>query len=127
MSNSVLLQLLLFLAAVLIFVKPLGWYIARVYSGQRCGLNLFIEPIIRFIQRCCGIDPAQEMDWKQYLFALLLFNFVGLLSVYALQRLQYYLPFNPQAMVGVPPDLAFNTAASLLLTQTGKHILVRLA
>jgi len=66
----------------------------------------------RLIYRVCGIDPKQEMRWKSYLSAMLFFNLLGLLVVYAIQRLQIYLPLNPQHFSAVTPDLSFNTATS---------------
>src|SRR4029078_8578282 len=69
-------------------------------------------PLERLIYRLCGVDPHAEMSWKHYTYAVLAVNFVGLLIVYALMRLQYYLPLNPQGVAGTTPDLAFNTAVS---------------
>jgi K+-transporting ATPase ATPase A chain len=105
-------QIGLYLLILLILVKPLGWYMARVYEGKPCGLNQIGGPCERFIYRVSGIKPEQEMDWKNYLFAMLFFNLLGLLAVYALQRLQFYLPLNPQRFSAVTPQLAFNTATS---------------
>ena len=112
MTQTALLQLALFISLLLILVKPLGWYMARVYEGEACGLNKIMGPAERILLRWCGITPQQEMNWKQYLSAMLLLNFFGMLLVYLIQRLQFYLPLNPESMLGVAPDLAFNTAAS---------------
>jgi K+-transporting ATPase ATPase A chain len=114
MTQSILLQLIIFLGVVLLLVKPLGWYIAQVYQGKNCGLNIIMRPFERAVYRLCGIESTQEMDWKQYLTAMLLLNLFGMLLVYAIQRLQFYLPFNPAALPAVNPDLAFNTAASFV-------------
>lgn len=114
MMQTVFFQLSAFLILILILVKPLGWYMAQVYQGQPCGLNKIMFPIERAISRLCGVASQQEMDWKEYLSAMLLFNLLGLLLVYVLQRVQFYLPFNPESMCGLAPDLAFNTAASFV-------------
>lgn len=87
-------------------IKPLGWYIARVYENSKPGR---LENII---YRLCNIHPEQEMSWRDYTRALLIFNALGLLAVFALQKLQYILPFNPQHFSAVATDLAFNTAAA---------------
>jgi K+-transporting ATPase ATPase A chain len=106
------LQIGLYLLVLILLVKPLGAYMARVYQGERVFLTPAVGPIERFIYRIAGQRPDEEMDWKTYAFAMLLFNFAGLLLVYALQRLQFALPFNPQDLGAVKPDLAFNTAVS---------------
>ena len=106
------LQIGLYLLVLILLVKPLGAYMARVYQGERVFLTPAVGPIERFIYRIAGQRPDEEMDWKTYAFAMLLFNFAGLLLVYALQRLQSALPFNPQDLGAVKPDLAFNTAVS---------------
>jgi len=106
------LQLGLYLLVLVALVKPLGWYMARVYEGKPCGLDRALGPLERLLYRLCGVRPDQEMGWKAYAVAMLLFNLLGLLVVYGLQRLQHLLPLNPQEMVAVSPDLAFNTAVS---------------
>ena len=112
MTANGLLQIGLFFAVLVALVKPLGWYMARVYEGQPCGLDRMVGPVERVFYRLCGIHSSVEMDWKTYGIAMLLFNAVGLIALYALQRLQALLPLNPAGMSAVPPDLAFNTAAS---------------
>jgi len=114
MTQIVVLQLAVFLAIILALVKPLGWYMAQVYEGKPCALDPIMSPLQSVMARCCGISLDPEMDWKQYLSALLLFNMFGVLVVYLLQRLQIYLPFNPAAVAAVAPDLAFNTASSFV-------------
>lgn len=114
MTDNGLIQIVCYLFVLLMLVKPLGWYMAQVYEGRSCGLDIVFGPIERLIYRLCGIFPKQEMDWKTYLMTMLFFNFVGMLSIYAIQRLQIYLPFNPQAFSSVAPDLSFNTAASFV-------------
>ncbi len=108
------LQLALYVIIVLALVKPLGWYMARVYSGRPCGLDCVLGPIERFFYRLSSIHPAHEMGWKSYLLAMLVFNLFGLVLVYGLQRLQLLLPFNPQNFPAIAPDLAFNTASSFV-------------
>lgn len=105
-------QIGLFFAVLLAMVKPLGWYMARVYEGESVGLEKILGPIERLIYRLGGVYPEEEMTWKVYALAMLLFNAFGMLAVYALQRLQGWLPLNPQNFGAVPADLAFNTAAS---------------
>ncbi|MBN1659970.1 MAG: potassium-transporting ATPase subunit KdpA [Anaerolineae bacterium] len=106
------LQIGLYLALLLLLVKPLGAYMARVYQGERTLLDPLLRPIERLIYRAAGVREEDEMDWKTYAVATLLFNVLGLLTVYALQRLQGVLPLNPQGCGGVAPATAFNTAVS---------------
>jgi K+-transporting ATPase ATPase A chain len=112
MTGSSFLQIGLYLAVLLALVKPLGWYMARVYEGESVGLNRWLAPFERLIYRLCGVRPAQEMRWTEYAIALLVFNLLGALAVFALQRLQTWLPLNPQNLPAVSPDSAFNTAVS---------------
>jgi K+-transporting ATPase ATPase A chain len=106
------IQLGIFVGVLLACVKPLGWYMARVYQGQPCGLDRLLGWLERLLYRVAGVDPAGEMNWRSYTVATLLFNAVGLLAVYALLRLQQWLPFNPQSFPPNTPDSAFNTAVS---------------
>ena len=85
---------------------------ASVYQGEGTFLDRLLHPVERIIYRLAGVDPAEEMDWKVYAVAMLLFNLVGLFVVYALQRFQHILPLNPQGMAAVSPDSSFNTAVS---------------
>jgi len=112
MNVASLLQITVFFATLLALVKPLGWYMARVYQGEPCGLDAALGWLERLIYRVCRIDPAEEMPWTTYAKAMLAFNLLGILTVYGLQRLQGLLPLNPQQMPAVPPDLATNTAIS---------------
>ncbi len=114
MTANSLAQIGLYFLLLLALVKPLGWYMARVYQGQPIGLDRILGPAERFIYRLAGVRPEQEMDWKRYATALVLFSGVGLLLLYALQRLQGWLPLNPGGMGSVSPDLALNTAASFV-------------
>jgi len=112
MTTHAVLQIGLFLAVLLLLVKPLGWYMARVYEGKPCGLDWGVGWLERLIYRVCGIDPTEEMAWTTYAKAVLVFNFLGFLAVYILQRMQHLLPLNPQGMAALSPDLAMNTAVS---------------
>ncbi len=107
-----LIQIVLFMVVLLALAKPLGSYMAKVYQGERTFLNRIVEPIERFIYRISGIDPKIEMDWKVYAIAMLTFNVLGLLFVYALQRLQGILPLNPQGLGAVSADSSWNTSIS---------------
>jgi K+-transporting ATPase ATPase A chain len=108
MSNHAWVLLGLFLVVLLLTVKPTGTYIANVMEGRFRLAGKIESPIYRL----CGIRPDEEMGWLKYAFAILLFNVLGALAVYALQRLQADLPLNPQAFAAVSPDSAFNTAIS---------------
>lgn len=106
------LQLGLYLAVLLLLVKPLGSYMAAVFSETPNRVTRFGEPVERTLYRLCGIDAGEEMSWVRYSVAMLIFNIAGLLLVYALMRLQKWLPLNPQGMDNVMPDLSLNTAIS---------------
>jgi K+-transporting ATPase ATPase A chain len=112
MNANNLVQCLVYLGALLVFVKPLGAYMAGVYQGRTPGLEKPLGPFERFLYRLCGVRPDEEMTWQTYATAMLLFNGAGLLAVYVLQRVQHLLPFNPMGMGPVSPDSAFNTAVS---------------
>ena len=107
------LQIGLFLALVLAATKPLGIFMARVFSRQRTFLDLPLRPLERAIYKLTGVDEDREMRWTEYAVSMLLFSAVSMVLLYAIQRLQGYLPFNPQKLGAVSPaHLAFNTAAS---------------
>jgi K+-transporting ATPase ATPase A chain len=112
MTANAWMQLPVYLVVLLAAVKPLGWYMARVYQGQPCGLDCALGWLERLVYRLAGVDPQREMTWRAYAVALLLFNGIGLVFLYLLLRLQGLLPLNPQEFSAVSPDLAFNTAAS---------------
>jgi K+-transporting ATPase ATPase A chain len=114
MTINGLVQIGLYFVILLALVKPLGWYMARVYEGQPCGLDRVVGPLERLIYRLCGVRQTEEMDWKTYGIAMLLFNAMGLVAVYALQRFQGFLPLNPAGLGAVTPDLSFNTAGSFV-------------
>jgi potassium-transporting ATPase potassium-binding subunit len=114
MTPASLALIALFVAVLLLLVKPIGLYIASVMDGRpiwplRTGARLE-----RLIYRLCGVDPDSPMGWKRYMTALLLFNTLGALTVYALQRLQLWLPLNPQGFTNISPDSSFNTAVSFI-------------
>jgi potassium-transporting ATPase potassium-binding subunit len=111
LSNSIV-QLVVFFILVTAISVPLGLYIARVFSNERTFLDPVLKPIERLIYKICGIDPHVETGWAPYAISMLAFSLISMIFLYALQRLQYYLPLNPQGLAGVPPGLAFNTAAS---------------
>ncbi|MGA7873515.1 MAG: potassium-transporting ATPase subunit KdpA [Candidatus Binatus sp.] len=111
LSNSVIQLVAFFLLFTAISV-PLGLYMARVFSHEHTFLDPVLTPIERSIYKLCGITPTVETGWAGYTISMLAFSLISMVFLYALQRLQYYLPLNPQGMAGVPPGLAFNTAAS---------------
>jgi len=112
MLANVLIQVGLFSILVTIISLPLGLYVARVFSDQRTFFDPVLRPVERAIYRVCGVNPGTEQNWVEYTAAMLLFSVVGMLLLYGMERLQYYLPLNPQKFGAVAPDLAFNTAAS---------------
>jgi potassium-transporting ATPase potassium-binding subunit len=112
MTLNGLLQIALYIAVLVLLVKPLGVYMARVFNGERTFFDPVLRPVERLIYRICGVDPRQEQHWTTYTAAMLLFNLAGMVLLYALQRLQHVLPLNPQDFGPASPDLAFNTAAS---------------
>ena len=106
------LQILLFLLAIFLVTRPLGSYMAAVFARRRTWLDSVLRPTERLVYRLTGVDETHDMRWAEYAVALLLFSVVSMLVLYAMQRLQHVLPFNPQGFGPVAPDLAFNTAAS---------------
>ncbi|MDR3388458.1 MAG: potassium-transporting ATPase subunit KdpA [Rudaea sp.] len=112
MTINDLFQLGLYLVVLLLLVKPLGSYMADVFSETPNRVTRLGAPIERLLYRVSGIRPDEDMSWVRYSLAMLAFNVAGLLIVYALMRLQKWLPLNPQHMDNVPPDLSMNTAIS---------------
>ena len=112
MFSNALIQIGFYSVVVTIISVPLGLYMARVFAGERTFLDPVLTPVERLIYRLCGVRPATEQTWVEYTISVLLFSFVGMIVLYALERLQYFLPLNPQGFAGVEPGLAFNTAAS---------------
>ncbi|MBW8283470.1 MAG: potassium-transporting ATPase subunit KdpA [Rhizobium sp.] len=108
------LQISLLFLAVLVAIKPLGLYMARVFSGERTFLSPVLAPLEGGLYRLAGIQPDKEQGWLAYTVSMLAFSLVGFLALYAILRLQAYLPLNPQGFAGMAPDLAFNTAVSFV-------------
>ena len=108
------LQIALFCLVVVALVKPLGFYMTRVFTGERTPLTPILNPVERGLYRLAGIDENHEQHWLAYAAAMLAFQIVGFVILYAVLRLQGVLPFNPAGMANVAPDLAFNTAVSFL-------------
>jgi K+-transporting ATPase ATPase A chain len=108
------LQAALIFALVCLLVKPVGAYMAHVFEGERVFLTPVLGPVERAMYRLCRIDPAREMGWKGYAFAVIAFSLVSFVYLYALLRLQAFLPLNPQGFGNLAPDLAWNTAISFM-------------
>ncbi len=107
------LQIFLFLALVLLITKPIGIFMTRVFNREKTFLDPLLRPIERLIYRLTGVEEDHEMKWTEYAVAMLLFSVVSMIVLYLIQRVQGYLPFNPQKLGAVNPTaLAFNTAAS---------------
>jgi potassium-transporting ATPase potassium-binding subunit len=107
------LQFALYVVALALITKPMGLYLVRVLDANgRTWLDPVLQPLERSTYRLMCVDPNKEHDWKQYTLAMLLFSLVGCLFTYAILRLQYFLPLNPQELAGVSPDLSFSTAVS---------------
>ena len=107
------LQILLFLALVFLVTKPMGIFMTRVFKREKTFMDPMLRPVERLVYRVTGVDENHEMRWTEYAIAMLLFSLVSMVVLYLMQRLQGYLPFNPQKFGGVSPaHLAFNTAAS---------------
>lgn len=107
-------QISLLFVAVFISTKPLGLYMAKVFAGERTFLSPVLKPLERLLYRAGGIDAGREQGWLGYTLAMLTFSLAGFLVLYAILRLQAYLPVNPQGFAGMPADLAFNTAVSFV-------------
>ena len=112
MSANGWLQFAIFSLVLLATVRPVGAYLARVLEGERTWLDPLLRPIERFIYKLCGVDEKREMNWREYALAMLGFSAVSLLLTYAIERLQNLMPWNPQGLAAVGPDLAWSTAAS---------------
>jgi K+-transporting ATPase ATPase A chain len=108
------LQIAIFFLAVLITVKPLGLYMARVFSGERTALSPVLGRLETDLYRLSGVSPGKEQGWLAYTVSMLVFSLAGFAALYAILRLQAYLPLNPQGFAGMAPDLAFNTAVSFV-------------
>ncbi|HXC88873.1 MAG TPA: potassium-transporting ATPase subunit KdpA [Stellaceae bacterium] len=107
-------QIALFSAIVIAVARPFGGYMTRVFAGERTLLWPVLRPVERAVYWCCGVDESEEQHWLTYAVAMLLFSVVGFVTLYAVQRLQWYLPFNPQGQTGVEQSLALNTSVSFI-------------
>jgi K+-transporting ATPase ATPase A chain len=112
MTGNGYLQIGFYLTALLLLAWPLGIYMARIYHGDIPLFIRWLRPVEHGLYRLAGVSDADQMHWRRYAIALLIFNLLGVVVVYALQRLQADLPFNPDGMAGTTADLAFNTAVS---------------
>ncbi len=113
MTTNGWLQILVFLGLILLVTKPLGVFMARVFSQEKTFMDPVLRPVERLLYRLTSVDEDHEMRWTEYAIAMLLFSVVSMLLLYLMQRLQGFLPLNPQKFGAVnPPHLAFNTAAS---------------
>ena len=108
------IQIALFCIIVVALVKPLGWYMTRVFSGERTFLSPVLKPLETGLYRIAGVDERREQDWLLYTVSMLLFHVGGFLIIYLMLRVQGMLPFNPQGMTALSPDLSFNTAISFI-------------
>ena len=112
MTGNGWFQIFIFLGLVLLVTKPLGLFLYRVYERKSTFLDPILRPVERLIYRVCNIDENKEQDWKAYGIAMLFYSGVSLLLLYLIERTQEWLPWNPQKLTNVAPDLAWNTAAS---------------
>ncbi len=114
MTMSGWVQIGLFGIIVIALTRPFGGYMTRVFAGDKTILSPVLRPVERAIYWCCGVDEKEDQHWLTYAVAMLLFSIVGFLTLYALQRVQWYLPFNPQGQTGVEQSSAFNTSVSFV-------------
>jgi K+-transporting ATPase ATPase A chain len=106
------LQILLFLLVTFAVAKPLGVFMTRVFDRKRTFLDPLLRPLERLLYKVTGVDERREMRWTEYTIAMLLFSGVSMTLLYAMERVQQWMPWNPEKLAAVPTDLAFNTAAS---------------
>jgi K+-transporting ATPase ATPase A chain len=114
MDTFGLLQMIFYLVVLLALVKPLGWYMARVYEGKPIGLDRLLGPLERLVYRLCDVDPQRVVGWKRYALSVLAFNAAGFTFLYVLQRIQPFLPLNPEHLAAVKTHTAFNAAVSFV-------------
>jgi potassium-transporting ATPase potassium-binding subunit len=107
-------QIALFSVIIIAVTRPLGGYMTRVFAGERTLLSPVLRPVERAVYWCCGVNEKEEQHWLTYAVAMLSFSVVGFVTLYALQRLQWYLPFNPQGQTAVEQSLALNTSVSFV-------------
>ena len=114
MTANDFIQIGIYLVVLLLLIKPMGSYMTHVFADQPNRITRFGGGVERFIYRICGIKADEDMGWKRYAIAMLLFNVCGMLAVYAFQRMQQWLPLNPQHFPALSPDLSINTAISFI-------------
>ncbi len=114
MTSNGIIQLLAFLIVLVLITKPMGVFLARIFSNERTFLSPLLGSTERLIYRVCGVNPKSEMKWTEYSTALLIFSAVSGIVLYGMLRLQQILPWNPQGFGAVAPDLSFNTAVSFI-------------
>ena len=107
-------QIALYALVIILITKPFGWYMTRVFNGERMLLLWPLRPVERALYWVSGVNEKQEQSWIGYAVSMLFFSVAGFVTLYALQRLQAVLPFNPQGQAAVTPDLAFNTSVSFI-------------
>src|ERR1700691_4038416 len=118
MTSNGWMQIFVFLALALAITKPLGVFMARVFSRERTFLDPVLRPIERLLYHVTGVDEEHEMRWTEYAFTMLLFSGVSMLLLYLIERVQQFLPWNPQKFGAVAKALAFNTPQSFTLNTT---------
>ena len=107
-------QIALYAFVIVVIARPLGGYMTRVFNGQRTLLTPVLQPVERLLYRASGVDETREQGWVTYAFSVLFFSVAGFVTLYLLQRLQGYLPFNPQGQANIEQSSAFNTAVSFV-------------
>ena len=123
MTTNGILQIILYFVVLVGLGYPLGMFMARVYKRERTFLDPVLGPVERLVYKVCGVKADEEMDWKQNAVAMLIFNIVGILFVFALQRLQGLLPLNPQGFAAVTPDLVLQYRGEFWRrTRTGRDM-----
>jgi K+-transporting ATPase ATPase A chain len=105
-------QIGVYLVVIAAITKPMGIYMARVFSGEKTFMDPVMRPLERVVYRLTGVDESHEMRWTEYAISVLLISVVSMIVLYVIMRVQYWLPWNPERFTAVAPDLAFNTAAS---------------
>jgi K+-transporting ATPase ATPase A chain len=105
-------QIGLYLLVLFLITKPIGIFLSRVFERQKTFLDFVLRPVERLIYRLCGVDENKEMRWQEYGATMLIFSAVSLILLYLFERLQLWMPWNPQRLANVAPDLAWNTAVS---------------
>src|ERR1039457_402174 len=121
MTTNGWMQIFIFLALILAITKPLGVYMAKVFSRERTFLDPVARPIERLLYRVTGVDEKHEMRWTEYAFSMLLFSGVSMLLLYLIERVQQWLPLNPQKFGAVAQALAFNTAPAFPTNTNWQH------